>query len=493
MSTATEPGLAAFCSCGSCGCYGHSSGTADAALASQTTEGRQSLSGSETSGDGNLDTVVVGVDSKWGIGMMGVGTTVTYSFMDSLPSYHGTDATFSVFNSAQEAAARSALSVWAAAANITFVEVSDAGDGGQIRFGGNYQSGSSGYAYYPSTSDIGGDIMIATNFAYNLAPEVGNFGYLTFLHEIGHAIGLKHPGSYGSSDEAPYLPDSTDNTDTTVMSYTTGSVTYASTLGWLDVLAVQYLYGTSTAGSIGNVTWGGDSAETFTGDTGINYFIGNGGSDLFLLDAGNDGVMAGNGEDTLSGGAGNDLLYGNIGTDLILGGGGNDTMYGGQNGGASQTYGSGTTLAYREGSDTISGGTGIDVIYGNHGGDVLLGGSDTDKIYGGQDNDTISAGTGNDTLYGNLGSDVLTGGDGYDYFYFTSNSGNDTITDFTYFVDYLAIQSNINGTGISGDADVIARASQVGSDVVVDLGSGNTVTLTNYSVTSLNTADIFVF
>jgi serralysin len=168
-------------------------------------------------------------------------------------------------------------------------------------------------------------------------------------------------------------------------------------------------------------------------------------------------------------------------------------MFGGQNGGATQTYGSGTTLAYREGSDTISGGLGSDLIYGNHGGDVLLGGSDTDKIYGGQDNDTISGGAGSDTLYGNLGNDLLTGGDGFDRIYITSNGGNDTITDFTYFPDYLAIQSNINGSGIASVADVIARATQSGADVVIDLGGGNSVTLSSYSTTSLNSLDVFVF
>ncbi|WPZ32807.1 matrixin family metalloprotease [Thalassobaculum sp. OXR-137] len=487
--------IPAACSCGSCGCFGHSSGSAAASMegAALSTDGRQTLGTAESSGDGNLDAVVVGTSSKWGIGMMGVGTTVTYSFMTSLPSYHGSDPTFSVFNAAMETAARSALAAWSAVANISFVEVSDAGAGGQIRFGANSQSGSSGYAYYPSTNEIGGDVLIANNFSYNLNPTAGSYGYLTMLHEVGHALGLKHPGNYSAGSEGPFLPGSIDNTDTTVMSYYDGTATYASNLGWLDVIAVRYLYGTSSAGSIGNVTWGGDGAETFTGDSGINYFIGNGGSDLFLLGAGNDGVMAGNGEDTLSGGAGSDLLYGNIGTDLVLAGDGDDTIYGGQNGGATQTYGSGTTLAYREGSDTISGGQGADMIYGNHGGDFLVGGAGADKIFGGQDNDSIFGNDGNDTIYGNIGNDVLSGGDGYDRFYFTGNSGNDTITDFTYLVDYVAVQSNVNGSGIGSAADVIARASQIGADVVIDLGAGNTVTLSNYSATSLNSLDIFVF
>ncbi|MFX4222025.1 MAG: hypothetical protein ACMVO3_14190 [Thalassobaculum sp.] len=114
-------------------------------------------------------------------------------------------------------------------------------------------------------------------------------------------------------------------------------------------------------------------------------------------------------------------------------------------------------------------------------------------MFGGQDDDTMIGGTGGDRFYGNLGNDQMTGGDGYDWFYITSNGGNDTVTDFEYFIDYLAVQANVNGTGIATDADVIARASQVGTSVVVDLGSGNTVTLSNYSVTQLNTADIFIF
>ena len=479
------------CGCGACGCVGHSAGMVGAELVSAGSP--QALSGAQTSGDGNLDAVVTSVYSKWGIGMMGVATTVTYSFMENLPSYFGADSTFTAFNDTMRSAARTALDAWASVSNISFVEVSDAGAGGQIRFGANTQSGSAGYAYYPSNSDIGGDVMIANNYSYNLDPEPGNYGYLTLLHEIGHAIGLKHPGAYSAGAEGPFLSAALDNHDTTVMSYYTGSAVYSSSLGWLDILAVRYLYGTSTAGSIGNVTWGSEAAETFFGNAGINYFLGEGGNDLFLLGDGNDGVMAGSGEDTLSGGAGNDLLYGNIGLDLILAGTGNDTVYGGQNAGAVRTFGSGNTLAFREGSDTISGGAGSDLLYGNHGGDFLDAGIGNDTVYGGQDSDSIFGGDGIDVIHGNLGNDVLSGGGSYDTFYIASNGGNDTITDFTYFTDYLAIARNINGTGITSDAEVIARASQVGNDVVIDLGSGNSVTLSNYAVGSLNIFDIFLF
>jgi len=484
MSEVVSNGWAPMCGCGASGCFGHSSGTATGSLA---------LATSETSGDDNLDAVVAGVDSTWGPALMGLGTTVTYSFMDSLPSYHGSDSTFQAFNSSQEAAAREILDLWASVSNLSFVEVSDSGDGGQIRFGTNFQSSSAGYAYYPSDSDLGGDIMIANNYDYNLAPTAGDYGYLTLMHEVGHAIGLKHPGAYSSSDEGPYLSSSLDNNDTTVMSYNDGSVQYASTLGWLDIQAVQYMYGRSETGTLGNVTWGEDTAETFTGNDNVNYYFGNGGDDLFQLAGGNDGVMAGNGADTLSGGSGDDLMYGNIGTDFMIGGAGADSIFGGQNGGDTLTYGSGSTLAYREGSDTISGGSGSDLLYGNHGADFMVGGAGIDTMFGGQDADTLSGGAGSDRLYGNLGDDLMIGGDGLDRFYIASSGGNDTISDFTYFTDYLAVQTNINGTGIASTSDVIARASQSGSDVVFDFGSGQTVTLSNYSTSQLISADILLF
>ncbi len=280
-TTSTSP---AACGCGCPGCMGHSGAAFSISAA---------LSTAESSGDGNIDALVVGADTRWGPHMMGAGYTVTYSFMESLPSYHGSDSSFTTFNETMKAAARQALDAWASVSNLSFVEVSDAGDGGEIRFGANFQASSAGYAYYPSTSDIGGDIMIANNYAYNLAPEVGTYGYLTLLHEIGHAIGLKHPGNYSGTGSGPFLSSDLDNYDTTVMSYYEGPSGVVSALGWLDVASVQYMYGQSSAGSSGNVTWGADTAEVFAGDGGINYFLGNGGADLFVLAGGNDGAMGG--------------------------------------------------------------------------------------------------------------------------------------------------------------------------------------------------------
>jgi len=65
------------------------------------------------------------------------------------------------------------------------------------------------------------------------------------LHEVGHAIGLKHPGNYvgGGGASGPYLPANLDSTDNTVMSYNPGKHGYPWAPQVYDILAARYLYG----------------------------------------------------------------------------------------------------------------------------------------------------------------------------------------------------------------------------------------------------------
>jgi hypothetical protein len=156
---------------------------------------------------------------------LGTAVNVTFSFMTQLPSYEYSPDhdNFAPMSESQKAAVRSALATWADVANITFTEVSDAGSGGLVRFGTDAQNKvSSGYAQYPGSDPDGGDVYIANDDANNSFPSTGDYGFMTLVHEIGHAIGLKHPGNYnagGGGTEGPYLPYYEDTNQYTVMSY----------------------------------------------------------------------------------------------------------------------------------------------------------------------------------------------------------------------------------------------------------------------------------
>lgn len=301
-------------------------------------------------------------EPKWGSSTVGTAATVTYSFMTAAPSYADADDRFrfAEFNASQREAAREALAAWAAVADITFVEVSDSGGGGQIRFGTNDQLGiSGGYAYYPSSSSTGGDIYISNEYATNLNPTQGRYGYLTLLHEIGHAIGLKHPGDYnagGGGTEGPYLPASEDSYQYSVMSYNShpslGNAFYPIGPQLYDIAAIQYLYGANTSNASGDTSYAFTSTTSATQraiwDTGGTDTIsasgqvrnatislvagtfssigpnGNGGTA-----ANNVSIMEGVVIENAIGGRGNDVITGNSASNEITGGSGDDTINGG--------------------------------------------------------------------------------------------------------------------------------------------------------------------
>ncbi|WP_309611306.1 FG-GAP-like repeat-containing protein [Sphingomonas sp.] len=284
-----------------------------------------------------------------------------------------------------QALARQALSTWTDLIGVRFVEVSS---GGQIGFADSAAGAST------SSTTSGGlithsDVNISTQWLIDSGNTVGSYGYQTYLHEIGHALGLGHAGNYNDTATYPYdALFANDSWALSIMSYfdqrentyTGGQGFTLNRLGTpmiADILAVQTLYGLSTS--------------TRTGDTIYGY----------NTNAGNPAF------DAVAHGA---LAY------TIYDSGGNDTIdYSGST--AAQkidlTPGNFSNVNGYTGNVAIAPGVIIENALGGSGADALIG--------NGADN----------ILSGRLGSDILTGGVGADLFRDTATGLNgDTITDF---------------------------------------------------------------
>ena len=348
--------------------------------------------------------------------------------------------------------------------------------------------------------------------------------YTRLLSNIGMMLGLAWgygingeaesdiPSFYTDVDEniITLTGDVNNNTDHTIMLQQMSGVSVA-TPQMLDIQAIQFLYGANQTYNVGDTTYkfntnsphqtiwdaGGTdeidvssvtSAMTFdltqSGD-GNNFFSvgsaqiwiaqgveiegvrGGTAADTLTGNGLNNTLRGMNGNDTISGAAGNDFINGNAGNDSLAGGDGADTVKGGQN------------------TDNIDSGSGNDFINGNLGADTADGGAGNDSVHGGQGNDTITGGAGNDFLYGDRDDDNITGGSGADVFVFNTNSGTDTITDFASGIDTLQFFSTVFST-----ATQVLVATTTGSNSVIDLGGGDSITLTGVSSISASDIDI---
>ena len=350
-------------------------------------------------------------------GGLGQAISLTYGFPAALnvPAYatnnydpetdSGSNETAPVAFTALQATA--AVEAMARIAEVTRVSFSAAGSSAaDIDFRACLQgSGSAAYGYYPSfdystsdTSDVivegsivaqqvAGDVWLNSQVygpADSLAP--GSDGFATLLHELGHALGLKHP--FENDFGGPMLADALDTTRHTVMSYSSGTrmtlmevtlkgngysyITYdlsPRTLMPLDIAALQVLYGANMVTRSGGTTYQWAPGEIF-----METIWDGGGTDtidcsnqalrcVIDLTPGNYSSIAlretsaqlraafnvpdafqnsdlppdlYNGSNNLAiaynvfienaiGGAGNDSLIGNSRTNILTGGAGNDT------------------------------------------------------------------------------------------------------------------------------------------------------------------------
>ena len=296
------------------------------------------------------------------------------------------------------------------------------------------------------------------------------------------------------------------------------------------------------AGTTGNDTLVGTTGDdTIHGDDGDDTIDGGSGNDTLFGDAGNDIVSGGLGNDIVAGGYGADTLDGGAGDDyldagyfddvvdtyIIGDGAGNDTI----------TYptaiqdvidiiqltGSGMPSTWTEiynsatqsGSDLlIDLGTGdtltLSSAYltrlraatfglsadslGTAGDDTLTGDMLEDTLTGLSGNDSLFGGGLEDVINGGAGNDIMGGGYNADTFLIADGDGNDTITDFTAGEDRILLDGVSSGSigALSMPATwaaLQAAASQVGSDVVIDLGDGDVLTLLNVDLTDLSSSD----
>ena len=177
----------------------------------------------------------------------GAAVSLTYSFLAAPADGY---TAFSAMDTAERDAVRKVLALYAAVANLTFTEVAAPG-GGQLRFGLTDLSGTgAGGITWTNTSaqetltqaDVYVDWTV-TNYSAGAAR--GAFD--TLLHEIGHALGMKHPGNYDTgpaTQPGPFAPAAFDNRKWTVMAYPDDpDGATPATPGLIDIAAMQALYG----------------------------------------------------------------------------------------------------------------------------------------------------------------------------------------------------------------------------------------------------------
>jgi serralysin len=319
--------------------------------------------------------------------------------------------------------AREALKLWSDVTGITFNEVAS---GGQIQFDDD-QSG----AFATSTTSGGfiieSQVNISTEWLTTSGTGLRSYSFQTYLHEIGHALGLGHAGPYNSTanftQDAAYLNDAWT---TTVMSYfdqdentyfdgLNFTRAFAQTPMIADIVAISALYGQANNLRTGDTTYG------------VNN---NSGRDIYTFALGSSLVAV-----TIADHGGNDTLDYSVSSanqriDLSPE--------------AFSNIGGGT------GNVSIARGTIIENARGGNGGDTLIGNGVANWLTGGLGNDSLDGGSSVDTavVSGNRSAYTVTQG-AIGVFTVSGPDGTDVLTNIEYvqFADQLL--RLIPGTGVS--------------------------------------------
>lgn len=453
----------------------------------------------------DLDRVKAQIDSGEQIALGGK-TVITYTFnsLDHLVGVYnnknfgfGAPNGFSPFSTAQQAEARDSIQLWDDLIPQTFKETK--GLGADIQFANSFDPAQA-YAYYPGQPNylFRSDVFVATPIINWTNAWLGFNGYgaTTLIHELGHSLGLSHPGAYnfGPGFSVNYLNGAEyaqDSLQYSIMSYWRGRETGANIVDWStfllgnpqtpllhDILTIQSKYGADLTTRTGDTVYGfnstaGNPVYDFSQNAFPNLSIYDaGGNDTINLAGFNQSVflnlhagsfssavqaapsladvnanraaltqLATIEDTTLSGfppsvfGPLSQAFY----TDRL-----NSFM---ANGAAKILGDTGVAGITALGYDNLSiaYGTTIENGIGGSKNDVIWGNEVANKLEGRAGNDTLNGFEGNDILIGGTGADTLTGGLGADRFNFSELEKLDRITDFNHAQGDLI---DLRGTGV---------------------------------------------
>ena len=249
-----------------------------------------------------------------------------------------------------------------------------------------------------------------------------------------------------------------------------------------SLTASQFIFDTS--GTVRNITgsngtdvlFGGLGNDTISGGDGMNFIAADAGDDILIGGNDTDLMDGGTGADTMTGYKGNDTYFvDNVG-DIVV----ENDVAGGLDLVRSTISFSLTGTASAVEMGRLEGTANINLT-GNSLDNSLTGNSGNNVLDGGSGNDVLSGAGGADTLIGGVGNDTLSGGIGADVFVFAGTINRDTVTDFSVTEDRLDLRS----FGIDTAAELAPFAANQGTNVVIDLGSGNVVVINNIQVNQI--------